>query len=192
MAATGASLILPPTMAEAAGSRNLRFGLWTGKRWSRFGNRIDVRSKSRHIQGPYSWPHPVTGEKLTIYIRDNHDKKGKRTQYFTLREDGTALARVFDRRPGRPDRVFVGDAFMPQGQWSAGQSRNYTMQEYSGRSKKTYQLTLQVLDPARTYRGVRNSMRYEWIAKSGRKVVYHERFDYSPGVGFVRFDNRLN
>jgi hypothetical protein len=35
-------------------------------------------------------------------------------------------------------------------------------------------------------------MEYDWIAQtaSGR-TVFHERFVYSPGIGFADFDNRL-
>ena len=50
-----------------------------------------------------------------------------------------------------------------------------------------------MLDADLTFENVAGSMRYDWIltAPNGR-TVFHERYVFSPGIGFADFDNRLN
>jgi len=178
----------PPGLVQA----RIGFDLWAGPRGVAFGDRVDVTQGSRRIHGPLTLQHPVTGERLTVYARINRERDGERLQYFTMRPDGAALARVFDRRPGRRDRAFTGDAFFPIGLWRQGESRAFRMTEHAGGAPRQRQLTLTVIDPSREFRGVPGSLRYDWIARdSGGGVLFHERFDHSPGIGFVRFDNRL-
>ena len=185
----------PSTARRPAGraEAHIGFGMWLGRPEVTFGENVDVTRGSRRIHGPLSWQHPITGERLTIYVRVNRERDGERVQYLTMRPDGVALARVYDSRPGRTDRVFVGDAFFPLGLWRRGESRAFQMTEYADGPASQRRLTLTVIDPSREFRGVPGSMRYDWIARNRvGGVVFHERFDYSPGIGFVRFDNRLS
>lgn len=166
--------------------------MWTGVPGTKFGSRVDKTVGSRRIVGPEKWKHPVTGQNLTIYIRTNGEKKGQKIQYYTMRSDGRALARVFDRRPGQSDRYFVGDAFFPLGNWRDGKSREFRLSEYQDGKVKKYVTTLKVVRASHKARGKRNSVKYEWISRKpiGRKV-FHERYIYSPRVGFVAFKNQM-
>ena len=199
--ALGASAIALPEPAAAqqlvaatAGRGRIGFDLWSGVPGTQFGDRIDRTVGSRRIHGPYSWRHPVTGETVTIYIRDNRERNGGlRTSYLTMKGDGTALSRVFDRRTGQThDRFFVDDAFVPMGPWQAGTRRRYTMtQVQAGRSER-FQLTLRMLRTGFEFEGRRGSIEYDWIARTlSGQTVFHQRFVYSPGIGFADFDNRL-
>jgi hypothetical protein len=183
-----------PSRAPGLPEAVIGFDMWVGQPGVSFGDSVDVMQGSRRIHGPIDWRHPVTGERLKVYARVNRDRAGERLQYFTMRPDGAALARVYDRRPGAAERTFVGDAFFPVGLWRRGESREFRMVEHSGGGVETpLRVTLTVIDPSREFRDVPGSMRYDWIARDpAGAVLFHERFDYSPGVGFVRFDNRLN
>lgn len=178
-----------------AAPRRIGFDLWSGVPGARFGDRIDKSVGSRRIYGPRQWRHPVTGETIPIYVRENRERDGGvRVRYLTMNADGTALARVFDRRPGqRHDRYFQGDAFVPQGSWADGTRRRYTMTQVQNGRASEFRLTLRMLRSNFTYEGRAGSMEYDWIARtpSGR-MVFHEGYVYSPGVGFVDFDNRLS
>ncbi len=169
------------------------FELWSGVPGSTFGERIDKTVGSRRISGPRNWRHPVTGETLPIYIRENRERRGVRIQYLTMNNDGTALARVFDRRPGQThDRYFINDAFVPMGRWRDGTRRSYTMtQVQAGRSER-FALSIRMLRSDFVFEGRAGSMEYDWIASSpAGRTIFHERFVYSPGLGFADFDNRL-
>jgi hypothetical protein len=186
-----------PTAAQvqkAVAGKGIRgFDLWSGVPGSTFGDRINKTVGSRRIHGPHSWRHPVTGETITIYIRENRERNGTRIQYLTMNADGTALARVFDRRPGQAsDRVFTGDAFVPMGQWRAGMQRGYSMTQYQGGKTQRFRLSIRMLRTGFTFEGRAGSMEYDWIAQNGAgRTVFHERYVYSPGLGFADFDNRL-
>lgn len=176
-----------------AGQGTGGFDLWSGVPGSTFGDRIDKTVGSRRISGPHSWRHPVGGETITIYICENRERNGVRIQYLTMNADGTALARVFDRRPGQAeDRIFTGDAFVPMGLWRAGKRRSYSMTQYQGGKSKRFRLSIRMLRSDFTFEGRAGSMEYDWIARNNAgRTVFHERYVYSPGLGFADFDNRL-
>ena len=168
------------------------FDLWSGVPGARFGDAVDVRHGSRRIQGPFDWTHPVTGETMAVYARRNRERNGEKVQYLTLREDGSALSRVFDSRPGTGERTFVGDAFFPMGVWLIGKRRRYSMTEHVGPVASTFTVQLRVRNSDMTFEGVRDSVQYDWLARNtiGTKV-FHERYVYSPGLGLADFDNRM-
>lgn len=177
---------------DDAERRNLSFGLWAGVPGASFGSAVDVTAGSRRIRGSFAWTHPVTGEQLQVYERINHDKDGLKRQLFTLRPDGAALARVFDSRPGQADRVFVNDAFFPLGPWRNGEHRSYPLSVHQAGSKRRYSVAIHVRKISYTYDKVPGSLNYDWILTddTGQKR-FHERFIYSPGIGFVKFSNHL-
>lgn len=193
-ASTAAALVLGGCATGVpATQRDIGFDLWSGVPGTAFGSRVDKTVGSRRIRGPRNWRHPITGETLRIYTRDNRERNGVKTQYFTMRPDGTALARVFDRRPGQAnDRYFIDDAFVPMGAWGDRTTRRYTMTQVQGGQQTQFRVTLRMLRANFTENGRSGSMEYDWILKtmSGR-TVFHERYIFSPGVGFVDFDNRL-
>lgn len=177
---------------SAASGGGIGFDLWAGVPGVQYGQPVNKVQGSRRIKGPITWKNPINGKTLQVYVRTNIEDNGTKYQYFTMRRDGTALARVFDRRPGQADRYFVDDAFVPMGRWRKGQSRRYSMTEYKNGKARKRRLTLKVLEADYTHAGVGHSLKYDWISKkTSGKTVFHERYIFSPGIGFVDFDNRL-
>lgn len=189
LGAAGCTLRGEPGMVD---ERDIGFDLWTGVPGTAFGVPVDVTRGSRRIHGPLAWTHPASGERLEVYELRNREPQGDKRQLYRLSADGSALGRVFDSRPGRPDRLFLGDAFFPLGRWSRGERRSYPMVEIEGGARREYVATIHIRRLAHEYRGVPGSLTYDWILTDaqGRKV-FDERFVYSPGAGFVKFTNRL-
>jgi hypothetical protein len=151
-----------------------------------------VTSGSRTIRGPLTWQHPVTQDRLQVYERLNRETKGVKRQLFTLNSDGSALGRVFDSRPGSADRYFVHDAFFPLGHWRRGERRSYPMTEFQSGKTRTFLATIRIRSLSFEYRDVPDSLKYDWrlTDRAGGKV-FDERFIYSPGIGFVKFIDRM-
>ena len=181
-----------PTLPVSRASAQLGFGLWAGVPGARFGDRVDRTVGVRRIAGPQSWTHPVTGQRLTVYVRTKREQSGTKTSYYTLRPDGTALARVFDKRPGRSDRYFTGDAFMPVGLWRSGMSKSYEMAQHAGGKTTRHTVTIRGTKASFTHRGRPGAMEYIWTEKtpSGR-TTKQLRYIYSPGMGLVDVKNLL-
>ncbi|MFT6773929.1 MAG: hypothetical protein ACJA1L_001639 [Paracoccaceae bacterium] len=60
---------------------------------------------------------------MSVYERRNAEPDGgEKVQLFVRSSGAAALGRVFDRRPGRADRHFVGDAFFPVGGLDRGRA----------------------------------------------------------------------
>lgn len=171
--------------------RLITFSLWAGVEGAAFGDSVDITVESRTIRGPFDWKHPVTHRSLPVYERLNREPRGEKRQYFTLNADGSALARVYDTRPGQADRYFVGDAFFPLGRWAESERRTYRMTTYQDGRSRDYDARIWIGRLSHEYRGVPGSLRYDWrLTDLDGNVIFDERYDYSPGVGFVRFSNR--
>lgn len=173
-------------------TREIGLDLWVGAPVTPGGAAFNVRQGSRRMVGPETWTHPITGETLQTYLRINRERNGERIQRFAIRPDGQALGRVFDSRPGQSDRLFVNDAFFPLGRWGRGERRNFQITQYRDGSAETFRATIRIRRLSFTYRDQPNSLRYDWLLHdaSGRKI-FDERFEYTPGVGFVNFTNRM-
>ncbi|MEE4188724.1 MAG: hypothetical protein V2I76_09805 [Roseobacter sp.] len=184
----------PGAGGTARTARQIGFDLWSGVPGSAFGDTVNKSVGSRRVFGPRSWRHPVTGETLQVYVRENREQNGVRIRYLTMNSDGTALSRVFDRRPGQEnDRYFVNDAFVPMGSWADGTRRNYNMTQVQAGQSETFGLSMIMRRADFVFEGRAGSMEYDWIARaSSGRTVFHERFVYSPGLGFADFDNRLS
>jgi hypothetical protein len=182
----------PGASTSLGASRIIPFSLWTGVDGAVFGAPVDVTVESRTIRGPFDWRHPATGETLRVYERINREKTGDKIQYFTLNADNSALARVFDSRPGQADRTFTGDAFFPLGRWRDDERRSYRMTTHQNGRSRDYDAQIRIRRLSGEYRGVAGSLRYDWsLTDLNGAKVFDERYDYSPGVGFVRFQNRM-
>jgi len=173
-------------------TRSIGLDLWVGTAVDPDAAPFNVSSGSRVKYGPDIWTHPITGQSMETFVRVNNERNGQRIQRFAIRSDGQALARVFDQRPGQPDRHFVGDAFFPLGIWSKGENRIYQMTQYRLGQAETFNATLRIRRLSFRYRNVPESLRYDWQLhdQAGRKI-FDERFEYSPGIGFVNFTNRM-
>lgn len=176
---------LPVTRTPGA-SDKLDFGLWAGVPGAKFGDRIDRSVGIRRIRGPRRWTHPITGRSLSVYVRTKRERSGTKTGYYTLRSDGTALARVFDKRPGRSVRYYTDDAFMPIGRWRDGMTKSYRMAQHFDGKTKRYTVSIRVTKASFTHNGIPGSMEYIWTERnsSGRKTN-ELRNIYSPGIGLV-------
>lgn len=184
----------PGALRVAGPTRQIGFDLWSGVPGSAFGDPINKSVGSRRVFGPRSWQHPVTGETLQVYVRENRERNGVRVRYLTMNSDGTALSRVFDSRPGQEnDRYFVNDAFVPMGSWADGSRRDYTMTQVQGGRSETFSLSLIMQRADFVFERRAGSMEYDWIARtSSGRTVFHQRYVFSPGMGFADFDNRLS
>lgn len=181
-----------PVARAPGGAANLGFGLWAGVPGAEFGDSVNHAVGPRRIKGPRTWTHPITRQPMTVYVRTKQEPSGTKTAYYTLRPDGTALARVFDSRPGRPDRYFVDDAFMPTGPWRSGMTKRYMMTVHSNGKPSRYPVSIEVTQASFTHKGVPGSMEYVWTQKtpSGRTIA-QLRTIYSPGIGFVDIVNLM-
>lgn len=181
-----------PVSLSMGPDATLGFGLWAGVPGAKFGDRIDRTRNVRRIRGPRVWTHPVTGKRLQVYVRTKWEPSGTKTSYYTMRSDGTALARVFDSRPGRADRYFTDDAFMPIGPWRNGMTKSYRMAEHSKGKATRYVVSIRVVQAAFTYNGRPGSMEYVWTQRtaSGSKAK-QLRYIYSPGIGLVVTENLM-
>jgi hypothetical protein len=181
-----------PVSLSPSSAANLEFGLWAGVPGARFGQAVNRAVGPRRIRGPRQWTHPITGKRLTIYVRTKWERTGTKTSYYTLRADGTALARVFDKRPGKPDRYFTDDAFMPVGPWRSGMTKSYRMTEHSRGKARRYTVSIQVTRSSFTHKGHPGSMEYIWTQReaSGTKTA-QLRYVYSPGLGLVDVKNLM-
>lgn len=179
--------------AEKDETREIGLDLWAGSPTILDGEAFNLRQGSRIKRGPEFWKHPITRQTLQTYLRINREPDGEKSQRFAIRSDGQALGRVFDVRPGQAARTFVNDAFFPLGVWSRGESRDFEILQYRGSGEaETYIATIRIRRLSFTYRDVPNSLRYDWILRdrNGTKI-FDERFEFSPGIGFVNFTNRM-
>lgn len=179
---------------KAPDTREIGLDLWTGDPGiaGLSQPQIQVVHGTRTLSGPKSWLHPRTGQALQVYERANAEDEGLKVQYFERRPDGQALGRVYDSRPGRADRHFVNDAFFPLGTWARGESRTFQSLEYTEDGPQQRLITIKIRRLDFTFRDVPHSLRYDWIMTDAEgRVIYNERYVYSPGVGFAAFDNRL-
>jgi hypothetical protein len=194
LAVSGLSLAgcAPGAARAPKASRVIPFALWAGVDAAAFGAPVDITYGNRTIRGPFDWRHPVTGETMQVYERLNREKSGAKIQFFTVNADNSALARVFDSRPGQADRTFSGDAFFPLGRWEDDERRTYRMTTHQNGRSRDYEARIRIRRLSGEYREVAGSLRYDWSLKdmNGTKL-FDERYDYSPGVGFVRFRNRM-
>jgi hypothetical protein len=177
--------------APEARVRHIGFALWAGVPGAVFGDAVDVTVGSRTSRGPIDWTHPVTGAAMQVYVRVNRESAGEKMQYFTLSPDGAALSRVFDSRPGRADRHFVGDAFFPLGDWTRGERRSWTMTEHENGAAREYVATIRIRRLSYGDAGRRDALRYDWIlTDAAGGVIFDERYVYAPAIGFVSYRNR--
>jgi len=183
-----------------AGTRFIPLALWSGGTWTGEQNVIPKpadftfgKRNHKHIEGPFQWNHPISGETLWVYERINETTRGTKRQLFTVNPEGTGLAKVFDERPGQPTRYFSTNAVLfPLGRWGKGEKRWFRFQEYV--DGKTYERTAMVYMRRLnfTYKKVDYAMKYDWIMEDAEQnILFHERFIYGPGQSLMYFKNRL-
>jgi hypothetical protein len=186
--------------SKSGDQRVIPVALWAGSDWAKTKDqtlpKVDTltgKNKDRRIRGPIDWTHPKTGEKMKVYERVSAAKDGEKRQLYALTHDGAALGRVFDSRPGQPDRYFVGDAIFPLGPWRAGEQRRFFTIEYSGDEMRILEERLRLRKLSFAYDGAPESLKFDWRQRSeDYEVLFDERYIYSPGRSLARFENRLS
>lgn len=175
--------------------RRIRIELWAGKdgRGKSPYPTVDTvtgRSSNRFIRGPITWTNPRNDERILVYERLKLQKNGKKRQLFTITQDGQGLGRVFDNRLDQPDRFFENEIIFPLGTWRRGEKRRFEALVHTPNGPEIRIQTIKIRRLDYTYRGIEHSLRYDWKNQdSTGKVLFHERFIYSPGKGLVKFED---
>ena len=182
------------------GSRFIPVELWSGEPWRgkmqivmtpanfRYGSRGHKLNK-----GPMQWRHPETRQQLSVYERINETTKGTKRQLFTVNENGTGLAKVFDSRPNRSTRFQSTNAVLfPLGWWKKGERREFVFDEFVDGKRYRRKATVRMRRLSFTYKGVEHAMKYDWILTDDQdNILFHERFIYGPEKSLMYFKNRL-
>ena len=91
--------------------------------------------KRKKIVGPIDWRAPGSKEIIKVYKRTNKNKqgRGKKTQLFTVTNDGQCLGRVYDQRRSGTKYIKNGCKF-PLGWWKKGETRTFSVTDRGPRT----------------------------------------------------------
>ena len=97
--------------------------------------------KRKKIVGPIDWRAPGSDEIIKVYKRTQKNREGKvrKTQLFTITNDGQCMGRVYDQRRSGTKYIKNGCKF-PLGFWKKDESRTFSVTD-GGRSR-TVELTI--------------------------------------------------
>ena len=92
--------------------------------------------KRKKIVGPIDWRAPGSDEIIKVYKRTQKNREGKirKTQLFTITNDGQCMGRVYDQRRSGTKYIKNGCKF-PLGFWKKDESRTFSVTD-GGRSRK--------------------------------------------------------
>jgi hypothetical protein len=185
-----------PKKRRSKNSRRIRISLWAGiEKTKTTWPAIDVtsgRTENRRIRGPLRWPDQATGQTILTYERTKTKNLGVKRQLYTITHNGDALGRVMDERPGAITRRFENDAIFPLGKWKRGEERHFEAITHTAAGPAKRMMTIKIRRLDFEHEGVRHSLKYDWIATdSAGRILFKERYIYSPGKGLVSFANLL-
>ena len=91
--------------------------------------------RRKKIIGPIDWRAPGSEELIKVYKRTQKNKLGKvkKTQLFTVTNDGQCMGRVYDQRRSGTKYIKNGCKF-PLGVWKKGETRTFSVTD-AGRSR---------------------------------------------------------
>ena len=91
--------------------------------------------RRKKIVGPIDWRAPGSEELIKVYKRTQKNKYGKvkKTQLFTVTNDGQCMGRVYDQRRSGTKYIKNGCKF-PLGVWKKGETRTFSVTD-AGRSR---------------------------------------------------------
>ena len=91
--------------------------------------------RRKKIVGPIDWRAPGSKEIIKVYKRTNKNKQGrvKKTQLFTVTNDGQCLGRVYDQRRSGTKYIKNGCKF-PLGWWKKGETRTFSVTDRGPRT----------------------------------------------------------
>ncbi|MGB0505841.1 MAG: hypothetical protein ACPGGK_06555 [Pikeienuella sp.] len=186
----------PPPKKRRKNTRRIGINLWAGtERTKEKWPEIDVtagRSGNRRIRGPLRWPDPISGQTVLTYERTKTKNAGVKRQLYTITHDGAALGRVMDERPGAITRRFENEAMFPLGKWKRGEERQFDSITHTAAGPAKRKITIKIRQLDYKYKGIKHSLKYDWTAQdSAGRILFKERYIYSPGKGLVSFKNLL-
>jgi hypothetical protein len=98
-------------------------------------NKIFGEKKRKKIVGPLDWRAPGSEEIIKVYKRTQKNREGRvrKTQYFTITNDGQCMGRVYDQRRSGTKYIKNGCKF-PLGFWKKNETRTFSVTD-GGRSR---------------------------------------------------------
>ncbi len=98
-------------------------------------DKVFGKKKRKKIVGPLDWRAPGSDEIIKVYKRTQKNREGRvrKTQYFTITNDGQCMGRVYDQRRSGTKYIKNGCKF-PLGFWKKNETRTFSVTD-SGRSR---------------------------------------------------------
>ena len=129
-------------------------------------DKIFGEKRRKKIVGPIDWKYPGTDEIIKVYKRTQKNKQGKikKTQLFTVTNDGQCIGRVYDQRKSGTKYIKNGCKF-PLGFWKKGETRTFSVTD---RGSRTVELKILKLGKKPT-----DCIKYNWklFDTSGNKLA---------------------
>ena len=129
-------------------------------------DKIFGEKRRKKIVGPIEWKYPGTDEIIKVYKRTHKNKQGKikKTQLFTVTNDGQCIGRVYDQRKSGTKYIKNGCKF-PLGFWKKGETRTFSVTD---RGSRTVELKILKLGKKPT-----DCVKYNWklFDTSGNKLA---------------------
>ncbi len=129
-------------------------------------DKIFGEKRRKKIVGPIEWKYPGTDEIIKVYKRTQKNKQGKikKTQLFTVTNDGQCIGRVYDQRKSGTKYIKNGCKF-PLGFWKKGETRTFSVTD---RGSRTVELKILKLGKKPT-----DCVKYNWklFDTSGNKLA---------------------
>ena len=99
--------------------------------------------RRKKIVGPIDWKYLGTDEIIKVYKRTKKNKSGKvkKTQLFTVTNDGQCMGRVYDQRRSGTKYIKNGCKF-PLGLWKKGETRTFSVTDRGSRTVELKILSL--------------------------------------------------
>ena len=98
-------------------------------------DKVFGKKKRKKIVGPLDWRAPGSEEIIKVYKRTQKNREGRvrKTQYFTITNEGQCMGRVYDQRRSGTKYIKNGCKF-PLGFWKKNETRIFSVTD-SGRSR---------------------------------------------------------
>ena len=129
-------------------------------------DKIFGEKRRKKIVGPIEWKYPGTDEIIKVYKRTQKNKQGKikKTQLFTVTNDGQCIGRVYDQRKSGTKYIKNGCKFH-LGFWKKGETRTFSVTD---RGSRTVELKILKLGKKPT-----DCVKYNWklFDTSGNKLA---------------------
>ena len=91
-------------------------------------DKVFGKKKRKKIVGPLDWRAPGSEEIIKVYKRTQKNREGRvrKTQYFTITNDGQCMGRVYDQRRSGTKYIKNGCKF-PLGFWKKNETRTFSV-----------------------------------------------------------------